>query len=1051
MRRRAEFRIDGLTEDDTREWTRHGPSAPRAGLLIGTLSALAVVYVYGQAGPTVDLVPRVDFGDQPLQAVTHIETVHVTNRGASRLHISEVVLEGFHLDDFVVSDNTCTRSVLESEGDCLIQVQFTPKGEGPRSAQLVITDNARDSPQRVTLSGVGVEQPAAVARTEIAPAPVDFGSQEVSRPPSTRTVRVTNVGTGPLEVHRVAVRTADEREFTVLGETCTGAPIPPDRDCTILIQFTPQDRGARAAQLIIAHSAADAPQAVALSGVGTVEKSPVPAPRVEIAPSPVDFGQRDMGQPGIRLTVRIRNPGTAPLEVKSMTISGPAERDFTVAEQRCTQAVLGPGATCTVLVEFTPRVRGLRSAELVLADNAVGSPHQVGLRGAGEERPAPTPVPRVEITPNPVDFGRREVGQAGPTQTVRVGNSGTAPLQVRNVRPSGSEAGEFDVRSETCTRGPVASGTSCAVVVEFTPRGRGVRSGTLVLADNAAGSPHQVGLNGVGEESPKPDPLPRVEITPNPLEFGRREVGRPGLRQAVRMSNVGTGPLVVTSVRARGAEAPEFDVTSETCTQGVVASGSACTIVVEFTPRGSGVRTAELLLADNAAGSPHQVGLRGSGEAGRGPAPVPRVEFAPNPVDFGRRELGRPGARRTVQVSNVGAGPLLVRSVRPTGAEAGEFDVLSETCTRGAITPGASCTVAVEFTPRARGVRGAELLVVDNAAGSPHPVGLRGVGEERPGPVPQPRVEIMPNPVAFGRRGAGSGTREAVRVRNSGAGPLDVKDVTITGADERDFVVTNQTCTRGSVAPGESCGIVVEFRPRGAGSRGAQILITDNAPGNPHRVLLSGTSREAPPTPGVKVAPGAVNFGSGVVGRTRIPSHVQVMSVGTGALQVTRITSGGANAQDFTVVNETCAASPIRPDTSCTIVVEFKPQGAGPRSGYLMFTDNAPGSPHRIALTGEGIAPSSSRTPDTPSRALDIPSGAVATPRERPRPADTPRATPRVFDAPRQLDAPRLDPMGWCCAGGNVLSLSKRACTLKNGTFHLTQDAARRQCTPVIR
>src|SRR5262249_48366094 len=160
----------------------------------------------------------------------------------------------------------------------------------------------------------------------------------------------------------------------------------------------------------------------------------------------------------------------------------------------------------------------------------------------------------------------------------------------------------------------------------------------------------------------------------------------------------------------------------------------------------------------------------------------------PNPVDFGRRVVGRPEARQTVRVSNVGAGPMLVRSVRLSGAETGDFDVTSETCTRGAIAPGASCIIAVEFTPRERGLRNAELLLADNAAGSPHQVVLRGVGEEQPGPVGVPRVEIAPNPVDFGPLGTGrSATQMTVRMRNSGTRALDVRDVTITGADERDF------------------------------------------------------------------------------------------------------------------------------------------------------------------------------------------------------------------------------------------------------------------------
>ena len=705
MTRRAEFSVVGLTERDLRERTRRRPPAPRAGLLIVALSALAILYAYGQAGPSVEVVPRVDFGDQRLGVAGHTETIRVTNRGPSTLDIVAVAVEGFHLDDFVVSTSACVDPLLQSGDECDIEVRFSPKGEGPRSAELVITDNARESPQRVTLKGVGV----------------------------------------------------------------------------------------------------------------------------------------------------------------------------------------------------------------------------------------PRPVPAQPVKPPP---------------------------------------------------------------------------------------------------PPPPDPLPRVQITPNLLDFGRRELGRSGLSQTARMSNVGTGPLVITTVRPAGADAPEFRVARETCTGRTVGPGADCEVVVEFTPRAIGLRSAALLLADNAAGSPHQVELRGAVEPGREPAALPRVEIAPDPVEFGRWEVGRAGAPQTVRVRNIGSGPLVIGSLRRSADETNEFDVTSQNCTRGWIAPGEACEVVVQFTPRGLGVRDAGLLLFDNAAGSPHQVRLVGAGVDSPRPQPVPRVEITPNPVAFGAR-VGEDSRaggQIVWVLNSGAAPLDVDNVTITGADERDFAVASQMCTRGPVAPRERCGIRLEFRPRAPGRRAAELLIRDNAPGSPHRVALSGSVYEAPKVPGARVAPGALNFGSALVGRARIPDHLQVTSVGTAPLQVTRILLEGANTDDFRIVDETCSRSPVRPDTSCTISVEFGPRAVGARNAVLLIADNAPGGPLRVAMTGQGTTPVIPRQDGKPSR-----------------PVDTPSTTTGQFDKLRRIDALRVDPRGWCCAGGNVFPDSSRTCALKQGTFYPTQDAAQRGCMPVIR
>ena len=396
MTRRAEFRVVGLTARDVRERTRRGSSSPRAGLLIVTLSALAILYAYGQAGPSVEVVPRVDFGDQRVGVPGHTETIRVTNRGPSTLDIETVAVEGFHLEDFVVSTSACVDPVIESGGECDIEVRFAPKGEGPRSAQLVITDNARDSPQRVTLNGVGAPRPVPV--------------QPARKPP------------------------------------------------------------------------------------------PDPLPRVQITPNQLDFGRREPGRGGLGQTVRMSNVGTGPLVITTVRSTGADAPEFSVTRETCTGRTVGPGADCEVVVEFTPRAIGVRSAQLLLADNAAGSPHQVELRGTVEPGRAPPVLPRVEITPAPVDFGSWELGRSGAPRTVRVRNVGSGPLVVGSLRPSEAAPLEFDVRSQTCTRGWIAPGEGCEVVVEFTPRGSGERDALLLLFDNAAGSPHQVRLVGVGVE-----------------------------------------------------------------------------------------------------------------------------------------------------------------------------------------------------------------------------------------------------------------------------------------------------------------------------------------------------------------------------------------------------------------------------------------------------------------------------------------------------------------------------------------------------------------------
>jgi hypothetical protein len=60
----------------------------------------------------------------------------------------------------------------------------------------------------------------------------------------------------------------------------------------------------------------------------------------------------------------------------------------------------------------------------------------------------------------------------------------------------------------------------------------------------------------------------------------------------------------------------------------------------------------------------------------------------------------------------------------------------------------------------------------------------------------------------------------------------------------------------------------------------------------------------------------------------------------------------------------------LNPGESRIITLEFSAAAAGPRTGSITFTDNAPGNPHRVALTGNGLTDDFSLTvAETPASA----------------------------------------------------------------------------------
>jgi FG-GAP-like repeat len=104
-------------------------------------------------------------------------------------------------------------------------------------------------------------------------------------------------------------------------------------------------------------------------------------------------------------------------------------------------------------------------------------------------------------------------------------------------------------------------------------------------------------------------------------------------------------------------------------------------------------------------------------------------------------------------------------------------------------------------------------------------------------------------------------------------------------------------------------------------------------------------------------SPAALTFG-GQPASTISDPHSVVLSNPSGeiALKVGSIKIVGANADDFIKTTDACEQTTVAPNTSCAVNVRFAPAAMGARSALLRFTDNAPGSPHDVSLSGTGAA-----------------------------------------------------------------------------------------------
>lgn len=101
--------------------------------------------------------------------------------------------------------------------------------------------------------------------------------------------------------------------------------------------------------------------------------------------------------------------------------------------------------------------------------------------------------------------------------------------------------------------------------------------------------------------------------------------------------------------------------------------------------------------------------------------------------------------------------------------------------------------------------------------------------------------------------------------------------------------------------------------------------------------------------PSINISVSSLDFGSDLVKSQSIGKNVRIDNVGTATLNIISQTVSG----DFRLVAP--CPSQIPAGGGCSPVLTFLPSQYGTRTGALTIVSNAPGSPHTISLTGNGI------------------------------------------------------------------------------------------------
>src|SRR5579875_2390516 len=559
-----------------------------------------------------------------------------------------------------------------------------------------------------------------------------------------------------------------------------------------------------------------------------IAESTTAEPSVYFNTGSENFGSSDLGSTLSGQPIAVLNGGEQNLTISDIEVLGPNAADFsTVGQATCIGTSISPGPTpqCSMDVAFTPSIGGPEQAFLAVIDNAPGSPQLLELKGTGD-------APHAQVLPASLSFGDQPVNTVSAGQIVTITNTGNENLTMTGevFSPVGAPFQSQDITCYFPQFGwTLAPGASCTMMIAFAPTSTGQAQGQVQILDNSdfqSGAQQVVNLSGNGVT-----PAPLAVLNPNALTFGSTLVGSSSAPQTVTLQNQGSAALDVSAISIGGTNAADFEIADAgtTCpvAGGTVATGGQCTVAVQFAPQSAGSsKSATLNFVDNAAGSPQTVALSGS---------------ATSPASLTE---GTSSAAQIVTITNSGSGDAGVSGIAITGSA----DFTQQNACPPVLTAGAQCQVAVTFAPAESARPGARTGTLKIPGGSPASVALSGTAT-------QAAISFTTS-LSFASQLVGTaGAAQPITITNSSsgslAGALVFSAIGIGGANKADFsIMANQCSGAGGIAPGDSCTVQIVFQPQPAATcgdgatRSANLQLSDNAPGSPQTILLSGLAAD---------------------------------------------------------------------------------------------------------------------------------------------------------------------------------------------------------------
>jgi hypothetical protein len=320
---------------------------------------------------------------------------------------------------------------------------------------------------------------AGTTSVSLSPAGLTFFDQKIGSVSPGEFLTLTNIGTTPLHVTRIA----EGLPFTVKSGCVT--TIAAGSACNIWVYFRPKELAFETGTLTVTSDDPGSPHFIPLQGKGV-------ASSIDALPSSLDFGGQALNVTSGRASVTIANTSGVQVSISSIVATG----DFAQTNNCGNSLLPSLVSACRIDITFTPTAVGTRAGSIVITDTASGSPHVIPLRGLGG-------ASDLAFTPTSLHFGNVLLGNKSAPSTILLSNNGSAPVNFISILASG------DYQETNTCGSSLAAGGKCQISVVFSPSGPGTRNGRITMSDTDPATLQTIPLAGVGKV-----PVSTVVVTP---------------------------------------------------------------------------------------------------------------------------------------------------------------------------------------------------------------------------------------------------------------------------------------------------------------------------------------------------------------------------------------------------------------------------------------------------------------------------------------------------------------------------------------------------------